>query len=247
MDYDQSFSATLRSTSLRALLAVASQEHLSLDHFDVTSAFTQAEIDTLLYVEPPKGFPNLQKNDRGDDMVLELNKALYGTKQASRLWQFALRNFFIDELKFTNSNHDPCLFSKRCKDGSVLLLGVYVDDIICAHNRKNFNWFKEAFTKKFRSKHLGKLSWFLGLAVDQHEDYSVCINQHKYISKLVERFIPNCSTSSVRHPMPCNAEVFKQLSSAKDDVEASVIRSPRNRSMQLHLTLAWNLLLFAIF
>ena len=70
VDYDQSFSATLRSTSLRALLAVASQEHLSLDHFDVTSAFTQAEIDTLLYVEPPKGFPNLQKNDRGDDMVL---------------------------------------------------------------------------------------------------------------------------------------------------------------------------------
>ena len=46
VDYDQSFSATLRSTSLRALLAVASQEHLSLDHFDVTSAFTQAEIDT---------------------------------------------------------------------------------------------------------------------------------------------------------------------------------------------------------
>ena len=64
--------AALRSTSLRALLAVASQEHLSLDHFEVTSAFTQAEIDTLLYVEPPKGFPNLQKNDRGDDMVLEL-------------------------------------------------------------------------------------------------------------------------------------------------------------------------------
>ena len=64
VDYDQSFSATLRSTSLRALLGVASQERLSLEHFDVTSAFTQAEIDTILYVEPPKGFPNLQRDER---------------------------------------------------------------------------------------------------------------------------------------------------------------------------------------
>ena len=64
-----------------------------------------------------------QKNERGEDMVLELKKALYGTKQASRLWQFALRDFLMSpEMGFTNSPHDPCLFSRRDIDGSVILL-----------------------------------------------------------------------------------------------------------------------------
>lgn len=100
-----------------------------------------------------------------------------------------------------------------------MLLGVYVDDIIVAHNRKRFEWFKDTFTKKFRSKHLGKLSWFLGMAIDQSEDFSISVNQLQYISKLVERFIPNFDTSSVKHPMPCNPEVFQQLGVAQDDVE----------------------------
>ena len=36
--------------------AIAAGRKLSVDQFDVTSAFTQAEIDAEIYVEPPKGF-----------------------------------------------------------------------------------------------------------------------------------------------------------------------------------------------
>ena len=85
VDYTQSFSATLRATSMRTLLALAAGESLSLEHFDVTSAFTQSDIDCDIYVEPPKGYP--MKTTDGRDAVLKLKRALYGTKQASRLWQ----------------------------------------------------------------------------------------------------------------------------------------------------------------
>ena len=51
-DYTETFSATLRSTSFRLLMAIAAGKGLSLDHFDVTSAFTQSEIDAEIYVEP---------------------------------------------------------------------------------------------------------------------------------------------------------------------------------------------------
>ena len=68
------------------------------------------------------------------DMVLKLKKALYGTRQAARQWQLTLRNFLLsDEMGFSGSLHDPCLFSKRVS-GKIILLGIYVDDIVVAHS-----------------------------------------------------------------------------------------------------------------
>ena len=43
IDYDRTFSATMRASSFRTLLGVASALKLRLEHVDVTSAFTQAD------------------------------------------------------------------------------------------------------------------------------------------------------------------------------------------------------------
>ena len=136
VDFEHAFSATMRATSLRTLLALAAGERLKLEHFDVTSAFTQSDIDFDVYVEPPLGY------DEYKGKVLKLRKSLYGTKQASRMWQLKLRSKLI-EMGFVNSTHDPCLFSKR--DGKkIMLIGVYVDDIILAHNDdKLLTWFTQ--------------------------------------------------------------------------------------------------------
>ena len=37
---------------------------------------------------------------------------------------------------------------------------------------------------------VGKLSWFLGMEIDQSSDYSITINQCQYVDKMVERFVP---------------------------------------------------------
>lgn len=220
VDYTHSFSATLRATSFRLLLALAAGEQLKLEHFDVTNAFTQSDIDSEIYVEPPPGFPNLQHGEGGEPMVLKLLKSLYGTKQASRMWQLKLRSKLI-EMGFSNSPHDPCLFCKRDKVGNVLLLGVYVDDIILAHKGSKFQWFVDEFTgpKGFRAKHVGKLSWFLGVGIDQAKDYSVTIEQRQYIDKLLERFVPTRQASVIKHSMPCSPITFQKLSTAKSDSE----------------------------
>ena len=115
VDYTHSFSATLRATSMRLLLALAAGKKLKLEHFDVTNAFTQSDIDSEIYVEPPKGFEKYDEN--GKSYVLKLKRALYGTKQASRMWQLKLRSHLITKMEFTNSSHDPCLFSRHWDDG----------------------------------------------------------------------------------------------------------------------------------
>ena len=185
VDYDQSFSATLRATSFRLLMALAAGERMKLHHFDVTSAFTQADIDAEIYVEPPKGFE--AKDNHGVPMVLKLHKALYGTKQASRQWAITLRKFLVDELKFKNSTHDPCLFTRVEKDGRKMIIGVYVDDLIVAyHDKASLDRFSKEFTGKFRASDLGPLSWFLGVSVSQGSDFRITLDQFQYIDKLME-------------------------------------------------------------
>ena len=42
------------------LMAIAAGEKLKLEHFDVKNAFTQSDIDSEIYVLPPKGFETTQ-------------------------------------------------------------------------------------------------------------------------------------------------------------------------------------------
>jgi len=62
VDYTHSFSATMRATSFRLLMALATNDKLKLEHFDVTNAFTQSDINKVIYVKPPKGYPQCDSN-----------------------------------------------------------------------------------------------------------------------------------------------------------------------------------------
>ena len=71
----------------------------------------------------------------------------------------------------------------------------------------------------FRGKHLCKVNYFLGMAIDQHADYSISVHQTKYIEKMLDKFVPSHSVNSVKHSKPCSPEAFARLSIAKDDNE----------------------------
>ena len=221
-DYTHTFSATLRATSFRLFLAIAAGRKLQVDQFDVTNAFVQSELDTELYVEPPKGF--ITKGKDGKPQVLKLFKALYGTKQAARLWQQALIKR-LTSMGFKQSPHDPCIFRYVGKHGECLV-GAYVDDILCASSSPGaLAWFSSNFLFSeqnqdgFYGKHLGKVNYFLGMAIDQFDDYSISVNQTKYISKMLDKFTAGHRSNSIKHHKPCSPESFAKLATAKDDME----------------------------
>ena len=221
IDYSATFSATLRHTSFRLLMAIAAGRKLTLDHFDVTNAFTQSNIDAEIYVEAPPG-NFTAKDSKGRPKVLKLKKALYGTKQASKLWQDTLVRHLTKNMGFKQLSYDPCLFIKHDASHGIMIVGVYVDDVIVAHNSPELlSWFKREFTgpNGFNSKHLGKLSWFLGMAVDQHSDHAITVHQTKYIEKLLDKFMPSHSSSSRAHSMPCNPETFQRLTKSRSPEE----------------------------
>jgi len=99
IDYTHTFFATMRATSFSILMAPSTHNKLSLEHFDVTNTFTQSDIDKVIYVGPPKGYPQCDPND--SPCALKLRKALYGTKQASRMWRLKLRKHLVEGMSFT--------------------------------------------------------------------------------------------------------------------------------------------------
>ena len=222
VDYDRAFSSTLRATSFRTLLAIAAAQGLQLRQVDVSNAFVQAELDGVdLYVDMARGFE--QYDTDGEPFVLKLRRALYGAKQSSRLWQLTLRKFLVEEMQFVNSLSDPCLYALHTKRG-IILLGVYVDDVVCAvSNDHIFDYFWARFSKRFRSKYLGKLEWFLSMAVVQTES-SVRVNQSKYISDMVDKFLPDAKNLSILRDTPAMVETFSKLKGAQSDEERARMR-----------------------
>lgn len=80
----------------------------------------------------------IQESTRGN-LVCELNKLLYGLKQASRIWNKRFHRFVI-KLGFMRSKHDYCLYVQYTRilvnenKQIIVHILVYVDDVIIIGN-----------------------------------------------------------------------------------------------------------------
>jgi hypothetical protein len=127
LDYDGAniFAPTLRWTTVRFLIALATTLDVPIWCHDVTAAFLIPPLKEEIYMLPPKGVDvGLPKGK-----VLRLLKCLYGLKQSSHEWAKHLANTLTD-LGFERAKADPCLFL-RIEDGRVTAaIAVYVDDTL---------------------------------------------------------------------------------------------------------------------
>ena len=129
VDYDQTFSAALRSPSLRLLAAYASQHEMKIRRWDFVSAYLQGELEEgeVTYCHAPPGYEH-------PGYVCKVVKPVYGMAQAGRRWQRSLFPWLKD-FGFTPSEHDPCVF-RLTRDmptpsgprTETLVVGCYVDE-----------------------------------------------------------------------------------------------------------------------
>ena len=87
VDYDQTFSAAMRSTSLRLLTALASRLDLHMRRWDFVAAYLQGELlpDEVVYCKMPQGYE--QQGQDGRERICRIEKPVYGMAQAGRRWQ----------------------------------------------------------------------------------------------------------------------------------------------------------------
>ena len=197
VDYKETFAPTCRMTSVRMLLQFSIQNGMTVHQVDASSAFLHADIECDLYVQQPRGY--VQYDKCGNELVMKLNKSLYGLKQSSRNWNNCLNDFFISQ-NFKRSYSDPCLYSKFHNDSCILVL-VHVDDMLISCSlEKDLISFKNTLSNSFKIKDLGILNWYLGIEF-KHSKNFISMSQENFVQKVLEKFnMQDAKTKS----LPCD-------------------------------------------
>ncbi|KAK4695272.1 putative transposase, partial [Phenoliferia sp. Uapishka_3] len=162
LDYTETFAATVRQSSVRAILALAAQNGWKLQQFDVSSAYLHGTLKEEVYLRQPPGF-----GDESDPSgVLRLRKSLYGLCQAGHEWNNLLHSTLLSfGMERTGSDHGVYHITK---DGETLILAIHVDDGLVASSSDALSKALEVFLQsKFDVDCFGAASIFLGLRITQ--------------------------------------------------------------------------------
>jgi hypothetical protein len=116
------YAPVVQWSTVRLMLIMTCMLKLKTVSIDFSNAFAQADIPQgkAVYIECPRGYEPAD----GKDMVLMLNKSLYGQAEAPRLWYEKLRKG-LEDRGFKVSRVDPCLFHSK----KVIVVS-YVDDCL---------------------------------------------------------------------------------------------------------------------
>ena len=134
VDFFETWSPVVQWTTVRSMMTLASRLGLKSCQADITAAFVHAPLDPgeEIYVKQPKGHERQGPN--GKELVLKLNRSVYGLRQSPRNFFQYLKNHLADN-GLHQSNHDPCLFIGRS-----LIVVVYVDDVLMfSKDESNFD------------------------------------------------------------------------------------------------------------
>jgi transposase InsO family protein len=197
IDYNETFSPVAHHESFRIILAIAAQHALYLRQIDIVGAFLNGKIDDEIYMNQPEGF--IVKGQ--ENKVCRLNKALYGLKQAGMIWNQNLDDFLRTVLNFQQTRADPCVYVYK-KLQSMVILGVYVDDILLAHNDEALcDTIVGKFATKWDITDLGCPARLLGMQISRKNDNgAVGLSQRAYVEELLSKFnMINCKSSPTPH------------------------------------------------
>ena len=185
VDFDRVFSTVVKASTIRLVLTIAAAEDLNLTNIDIRQAYLQAELKENIYMRPPPGVPKVDREGR--EVVLKLNRSLYGLKQAGREWNAVLSDF-LRSYGFVQSSIDTCLFTCHRKRSFVWLL-LYVDDGLVADNDPELRLdFINALSKRFPTDDRGELEWLLGVKITRDRAAkTISLSQKLYIQDLVGR------------------------------------------------------------
>uniref|UniRef100_H3H7K6 Reverse transcriptase Ty1/copia-type domain-containing protein n=1 Tax=Phytophthora ramorum TaxID=164328 RepID=H3H7K6_PHYRM len=164
------------------IIAIAKYFGWPLDQLDVVTAFLYGVMKEVVFCVVPEGV----ELDGGFD-CLELVKAIYGLKQASRVWNETFDEFMCS-IGFQVSAFDPCLYIKVVDSHCVLVL-VYVDDVlITGSSPELIARTKMDLKTRFEMTDSGKCAFVLGIELVDGPDGSVTMCQRRYVDDILKRF-----------------------------------------------------------
>ena len=185
LDYVDTHSPTARSESFRIGLHIAASMDWEMQNFDIKTAFLHGELskEETCWMEQPPGFEEPGK----DDHVWELLKALYGMKQAGRVWNKTLNEAMLN-WGFVRLPCEYCVYYRSTAEGTIIAI-VHVDDFLSVASSKEEN---ERFKAQLRERweiSEGDASFMLGMRIERDRvNRTISISQEAFIDKILAEF-----------------------------------------------------------
>ena len=182
----ETYAPVSRLAVIRAVLAIINKYDLEVHQMDVKTAFLNGILEDEIYMEIPDGL-ECDPEDR-KTKVCKLQKSLYGLRISPKKWNVRFSEEAL-KLGLEKDINEPRLFTWR-KEGKVVLLILYVDDILLAGNDKQkLDEVKMNLSRAFKMKDLGEPENFLEMKIIRDKENKILmLKQTEYIEKILERF-----------------------------------------------------------
>ena len=179
--YDQTYAPVASWASIRLILALVAANKWHTTQIDYVLAYPQAPVEREVYMEIPRGY-ELADGKNKQDYAFKLHANLYGQKQAGRVWYQYLSKRLVEDVGFTKSKIDECVFYK----GSTVYV-LYTDDsIIAGPDQEEIDQvIQEIQDAGLNITVEGDIKDFLGVNIEQQQDGTILFTQPHLIDKIL--------------------------------------------------------------
>ena len=220
VDYDQTFSPTVRFESIRQMVALGASKGMHMHQMDVTTAFLYAPLKEEVYMEQPEG--TVLPGSEGK--VMRLLKCLYGLKQSPRQWNILI-DTVLKQLGFSRLKSDFGIYMKG-EGETAVYIALYVDDLfLVGRGLKEIQGVKDGLCSEFKMKDLGEAKFLLGIEIRRQNNGDVFLVQERYAQDVVARFnMEGCKSVSTPLDLGCHLDISQQP--ITDEEKAKMIDVP---------------------
>jgi hypothetical protein len=184
--------------SVLMMAAVAAKENHYIMSCDVSGAYLNAPMTDDVYMRLDKMVATAAvhlnshwKSYLQEDgtMIVKLDKALYGTIQAGKLWNDMISTD-LKQAGFQQHPLDPCIFFK-IEGQKKVFITLYVDDLLVTSTHQSllestYNLLIHKYKSVTRIN--GSIHNYVGMTYDFSESGSVKITMEKYIDEIIKEF-----------------------------------------------------------
>ena len=212
LNYWDTYAPVISWPIVRFILTLAIIERWKMVQVDFVLAYTQAPVETDMYMSVPKGF-KIDGTD-GDDYVLKIKKNYYGQKQAGRVWNRHLVRK-LKEIGFTQSPTEECLFYL----GKTIYI-LYTDDsILTGPDQREIDYVLRRMKEVgLKITHDDGVDDFLGVNVSPKSDGTIHLTQpHLIDSVLTDLRLAGTTVQPKFIPCPSTVVPGRDLDAAPFD------------------------------
>lgn len=200
-DESETYSPVVNTTSLRILFAIAASKKMSVQTFDVSTAYLYSKLEKDVFIRVPEGFPKRKRK------ILQLNSALYGLKSAPLCWWKTISTT-LKQLGLVSLKTDPCVYKNA---QNTVYLAIYVDDGLIVGDEKEIERVLRAIKNVYKITVCKNPQSYVGFEIHRNEN-GITLSQEKFVVETLKE-------TNMQDANPVDTPIVKSQPSADDNIE----------------------------